>query len=252
MALGRLAQELARPGIALACLQAANAEVGTVQPVPEAHQLCAAAGVPLLVDGAAAVGQVLVPSSWDALVASARAWGSPAETGLLVLRAGTRWLSPYPEHDGTERTPDFPGVPAAMAAAAALHWLLARRAEQDRRRRVLLEQVRRAAAAVPDVEVVGDPEHCLPHVLTFSCLFVDGEVLAQELDGLGLAVGSGSACTASDLRPSHVLAAMGVLTHGNVRIGLPVQVEPEQVSRLCRELGPAVRRVRDRLGAVDL
>ncbi len=34
------------------------------------------------------------------------------------------------------------------------------------------------------------------------------------------ALDSGSACTAEDLQPSHVLAAMGVLTHGNIRITL--------------------------------
>ena len=70
--------------------------------------------------------------------------------------------------------------------------------------------------------VVGDPVDRLPHVVTFSCLFVDGEALVHELDRRGFAVASGSACTASTLEPSHVLAAMGVLTHGNVRVTLPL------------------------------
>ena len=74
---------------------------------------------------------------------------------------------------------------------------------------------------VDDVEVVGDGVNRLPHVLTFSCLFADGEALLDGLDREGFAVGSGSACTADTLQPSHVLAAMGVLTHGNVRIALP-------------------------------
>jgi cysteine desulfurase len=51
---------------------------------------------------------------------------------------------------------------------------------------------------------------------------VDGEALVHELDRRGFAVASGSACTASTLEPSHVLAAMGVLTHGNVRVTLPL------------------------------
>ena len=69
---------------------------------------------------------------------------------------------------------------------------------------------------------MGDPVDRLPHVVTFSCLFVDGEALVHELDRRGFAVASGSACTASTLEPSHVLAAMGVLTHGNVRVTLPL------------------------------
>ena len=78
----------------------------------------------------------------------------------------------------------------------------------------------RASPTIPDVDVVGDPVDRLPHLVTFSCLYVDGESLVTELDRLGFGVASGSACTASTLTPSHVLAAMGALTHGNVRLSL--------------------------------
>ena len=75
---------------------------------------------------------------------------------------------------------------------------------------------------------------------TFSCLFVDGEALVDELDRRGFAVASGSACTSSTLEPSHVLAAMGVLTHGNVRVTLPLAAaaptRAESVDRFCAEL----------------
>ena len=60
---------------------------------------------------------------------------------------------------------------------------------------------RRVAAEVPDVEVVGDPDRRLPHLVTFSCLYVDGEALVTELDRRGFGVASGSACTASTLTP---------------------------------------------------
>jgi cysteine desulfurase len=100
--------------------------------------------------------------------------------------------------------------------------------------------------------VVGDPRARLPHIVTFSCLYVDGEALVDELDRAGFAVGSGSACTASTLEPSHVLAAMGVLTHGNVRVGLPIDVTQEQVDAFCAVLPGAVARVRAMLGADDL
>ena len=119
-----------------------------------------------------------------------------------------------------------------------------------------VEQVRAAAAGVPDVEVLGDPDDRLPHVVTFSVLLADGEALVDELARRGLAVASGSACTSSALRPSHVLAAMGVLTHGNVRIVLPLaSVSPgraDDVGRLCAELGDAVTAVRRRMGTEGL
>jgi cysteine desulfurase len=81
---------------------------------------------------------------------------------------------------------------------------------------------------------------------------VDGEAIVDELDRAGFAVGSGSACTASTLEPSHVLAAMGVLTHGNVRVGLPAGVSEAEVEAFCAVLPVAVQRVRAFLGAEGL
>ena len=97
---------------------------------------------------------------------------------------------------------------------------------------------------MPDVEVVGDPVNRLPHLVTFSCLYVDGEALLHELDRRGFAVSSGSSCTSSTLRPSHVLAAMGVLTHGNVRVSLHRETTEEQVERFLAALPEVVATLR--------
>ena len=113
-------------------------------------------------------------------------------------------------------------MPLVLAAAEAWRQRGGATAAEERAARELVDRVRRAAASVRDVEVVGDPEDRLPHVVTFSVLYADGEVLLEELARRGLVVASGSACTSSALRPSHVLAAMGVLTHGNVRVTLPL------------------------------
>jgi cysteine desulfurase len=239
-------------GTAIACLQSANGEVGTRQPVAAAAEAAAAVGVPLLVDAAASIGHDEPPEAWDLLVADPRAWGAPAGLGVFAIRERTRWLAAGPEHDGLERVAGEVFVPAALAAAVALEAVTAERAREAPRRRRLVAELRAAAAAVPDVEVVGDGEDRLPHVTTFSCLYVDGEVLVGELDRAGYAVGSGSACTAASLRPSHVLAAMGVLTHGNVRVGLPVGVAEDAVRGFCAALPGAVARVRAMLGAADL
>ncbi|WP_197356947.1 aminotransferase class V-fold PLP-dependent enzyme, partial [Streptomyces clavuligerus] len=63
---------------ALACLQSANHEVGTEQPVAEAAELCRAAGVPLLVDAAQSLAWGPVDGDWSLLTASAHKWGGPA------------------------------------------------------------------------------------------------------------------------------------------------------------------------------
>jgi cysteine desulfurase len=105
---------------------------------------------------------------------------------------------------------------------------------------------------VPDVEVVGHPTRRLPHLVTFSCLYVNGEALVSELDKEGFAVSSGSSCTASTLEPSHVLEAMGVLTHGNVRVSLTRSATEPDVSRFLEVLPGVVRRLRDAAGVEGL
>lgn len=243
---------LRSPGVALAALQSANGEVGTLQPVPVVAAAARAAGIPLLVDAAASIGHGPAPASWDLLTADPRAWGAPPGIGVLAIRAGTRWVSAAPADDGIEQVPGAPSVPAALAAAVTLQAVLAQVEHQDAQRRDLTGRIRAAATRIRDTEVLGDPDERLPHVVTFSCLYVDGEAIVDELDRAGFAVGSGSACTASTLEPSHVLAAMGVLTHGNIRVGLPVGVDAAAVDRFCAELPGAVARVRALLGADDL
>ena len=246
------AAALARPGVALAALQHANGEVGTLQPVAAAHAAARAAGVPLLVDAGASLGHVPVGDAWDLLAADPGDWGGPSGLGVLAVRAGVR-RSPDRPADEDRWFPGGVSVPAALAAAVALEAALADLAEADAHRRRLVARLRETVPArVPDVDVAGPDDARLPHVLTFSCLFVDGEAVVTALDAAGFAVGSGSACTSSTLEPSHVLAAMGVLTHGNVRLALPRGTRDADVDRFVDTLPGVVRQLRARLGVTDL
>ncbi|MGW0803107.1 cysteine desulfurase family protein [Nonomuraea sp. NPDC002799] len=247
--LDRFAAAVAGPGTALACLQTANHEVGTLQPVAEAAAACRAHGVPLLVDAAQTAGRLPIPPGWAVLTASAHKWGGPAGVGVLVVRKGTRFRSFLPEDERERRrVPGFENVPAVVAAAAALR-AMAAAAEEQARLSELVARIRDTLPKiVPDVEVIGDPVDRAPHIVTFSCLYVDGEALLTELDKAGFAVSSGSSCTASTLRPSHVLEAMGVLTHGNVRVSLPREAAAAEVDRFLAVLPEMVRRIRQDAG----
>ena len=260
--LGRLdleawAPALTAPGVAAAAMHHGNPEVATLQPVEQAYAACQAARVPLLLDATASVGRVATPPTWDVLAADASAWAGPAGVGVLAVRTGTRWALPGPrlgaEH---RRTADDPWVPGVLAAAEALRQVEATREVETASAHALVERIRRAAAQVERVDVVGDPLDRLPHVVTFSVLYADGESLVRSLDRRGLAVASGSACTSERLEPSHVLAAMGALTHGNVRVTLPLQaVSPDRergVEALCAALPEVVAEVRAELGSAGL
>ena len=76
----------------------------------------------------------------------------------------------------------------------------------------------------------------------------ESDSLVSELDRLGFAVASGSARTASSLQPSHVVAAMGALTHGNVRISLGRDTPDSEVCRLADVLPGLVERLRAATG----
>ena len=243
--------------VALVAVQSANHEVGTVQPVTEVAAVAdAAGGVPLFVAVAASAGRLPLPDGWAVAAASAHKWGGPAGVGVLLVRKGARWRNPLPGDDRIdERVSGFENVPAALAAAAALRAVVAERDAVNPRHTALVERIRTRVAALPDVEVVGHPVQRLPHLLTFSCLYVDGEALVTELDRHGFGVASGSACTASTLTPSHVLAAMGVLTHGNVRLSLPwptgaadPAVTEATVDRFLEVLPVALAELRSRVG----
>jgi cysteine desulfurase len=247
---------LAVPGTVVAALQSANGEVGTRQPLAQAREAAEARAIPLVVDAMASLGRDDVPAAWDVLVGDARSWGGPP-LGILVVREGVRWqwsdARADVEHGRTDVTP---WVPIALAAAEAWQQTAATRAEDSRVARALVDDIRAAAAAVPDTEVVGDAEDRLPHVVTFSSLYVDGEAVVGAFDTAGFAVASGSACTSSTLEPSHVLAAMGVLTHGNVRVTLPLPAVStglaDDVAAFVAVIDPTVRGVRDQLGVGDL
>lgn len=234
------------PDVGVVALQSANHEVGTIQPVG-AFEL--PDDVPLFTDACASMGRLPLPPGWASAAGSAHKWGGPAGIGVLLVRKGARWRNPFPGDDRIdERVAGFENVPGALAAAAALQAVVSERDEVNARQAALVDRIRTAVARIPDAQVVGDPVDRLPHLVTFSFLYVDGEALVHALDGHGFGVASGSACAASTLEPSAVLSAMGVLTHGNVRLSLTRDTTEADVDRFLAVLPGVVTRLRAEVG----
>lgn len=244
--LGRTLDERVR----LLAVQQGNHEVATLQPVAEASDLAHAAGVPLFVDACAGAGLLPLPRC-DAAALSAHTWGGPAGVGVLVVRKGARWRTPLPTDDRSDpRASGFENVPANLAAAAALQERVAEREQLVRHYRDLGARLAAGLARITDVDVhgpdvVAGAQRRLPHIVSFSLLYLDGETLVHELDRRGFQVASGSACTSSALEPSHVLVAMGGLTHGNVRVSFGPTTEPDDVDRLVGALTEIVPSLRE-------
>jgi cysteine desulfurase len=206
-----------------------------------------------LVDAAQTVGRLPVPPGWDVLCASAHKWGGPPGVGVLAVRRSARWRAPGPVGERESgRSPGFENVPAIAAAAAALAAVAEEAVTENARLAALTGRIRAAAATWPDVAVHAADADTLPHLVSFSCLYVDGEALVTELDRAGFAVNSGSSCTADTLRPSHVLEAMGVLSHGNVRVSLPRGVSGAEVDRFLATVPGVLARLRTIAGVEGL
>lgn len=236
-----LADTLASPA-AVACVQLANAEVGTCQPLAEAHGLARAAGVPLLAHAVQVVGRRGVGADWDLLAASARDWGGPAGVGVLVVRESVPWRPTVNERGWLGGFPDIPG---AAAAATALEYLAPVIDEEAQRAWGLIDRLRAELPRLDEaITVVGDPVDRLPHLLTFTCAGVTGEALVGELGRRGLSVASGSACTSDARMPSQVLAAMGVRADASIRVALPFGCAPASLDALLAELPASLAAVR--------
>jgi cysteine desulfurase len=203
----------------------------------------------LFMDACAATGRIAWPAGWSVAAASAHKWGGPAGVGLLVVRKGSRWRNPFPADDRIDpRVSGFENVPAALGAAAALQAVTSERDALATAQTALLHHLRGELAAIPDLELISPAVGGLPHLLAFSCLYIDGETLVTELDRRGFGVASGSACTSSTLAPSHVLEAMGVLTHGNVRLSLGPTTTAVDLTRFVNELRSVIADLRRRVG----
>ena len=106
-----LAEAAAAPGVAVVAVQAANHEVGTLQPVAE---LAAAPDdVPLFIDACASAGRLPLPDGWAAAAALGPQVGRARPgVGVLLVRKGARWRNPFPGDDRVdERATGFENVP---------------------------------------------------------------------------------------------------------------------------------------------
>ena len=197
---------------ALVSLMLANNEIGNIYPVAEAADIAHQHGALCHTDAVQAFGKIPVNVQQlgvDLLSVSAHKLYGLKGCGALWVRAGTRF-EPFMLGGGQERgrrggTHNVVGIVAFGTACAEAA------AESDGERiRDLRDRLwRRLTTAIPDMTRNGDPSACLPNTLNVSIPGVDGEGLLISLDGYGLALSSGSACSSGSNKPSRVLTALG-------------------------------------------
>ena len=219
--------------------QLANGETGVINSLPSdlPDDLLVA------VDATASGARVPLPANWASAVFDSRTWGGPAGLGLVAIGKTAHWKNPLPHISSARRTYGTYSLPLLLASAVALENFN----PKDQALRRFNEEIRTAIkSAVPDAIIAGDLDLALPHLISVVIPQANGEELLRALAVKGFAVDSGSACTAMNLQPSHVLSAMGLPTDGNIRIALHADSSESEIKGLISALLSAVGSQRQR------
>ncbi|MEO0082399.1 MAG: cysteine desulfurase family protein [candidate division WOR-3 bacterium] len=236
----------------LVSVMLANNEIGTIEPVREIAAVCRNAGVTCHTDAVAAAGKIEVDVQKldvDLLTISGHKLHAPKGVGVLYVREGTP-LEPL-LHGGHQEKGLRPGTEnvigiVGMGAACELlgqEWQSdAARMQRlrDRLERSILERV-------PEVRIEGHPEKRVPNVCLATVGYVEGEALILSLDLEGVAVASGSACSAGEAGPSPTIEAIGVpdmFKNAPVRFSLGRDTTEDEIDYAVEAFARVVERLR--------
>jgi cysteine desulfurase len=239
--------------VALVSVMLVNNEVGTVQPVAEIAALAHGCGARFHTDAVQAAGKLdcsVERLGADLVTLASHKVRGPLGAAALVVRRRTR-LVPlvHGGHQERGRRAGTEDVPALVGFGAAAERARARLAAGGAERVESLG--RRLAtgllAALPGSWVNGAGAPRIQSLVNLCVAGVDGEALLHELDSQGVTVSTGSACSAAEPGPSHVLLAMGLRpedAHASVRFSLGEGNDDADVDRILEITPPAVERLR--------
>jgi len=244
----------------LVSIMLANNEVGTIEPIAEIAKVIRAtsderrATIYFHTDAVQAVGQIEVDVQKlgvDLLSLSAHKFYGPKGVGALYVRKGTR-IQPFIRGGGQEKrrrasTENVPGIVGlGVAAKLALPDIENRINHLVPLRDKLIKGIQEK---IPEVKLNGHPTQRLPKNVNVSIKYIEGESMLLNLDMLGIAASTGSACSSGSLEPSHVLLAMGLsheTSHGSIRFTLgrlTTEADIDYVLKVFPEIVDKLRRM---------
>ena len=230
----------------------ANNEIGTIQPIAEISKIARESGIYFHTDAVQTTGHIptnVNDLNVDLLSLSAHKFYGPKGVGALYVRKGTRierFLHGGDQEKGrrasTHNTPGIVGL--GKAIELCLDKMQDEAEFQTGLRDRLIKEIKEK---IPDVYLNGHPQQRLPNNVNVSIKYIEGESILLNLDMLGIAASTGSACTSTSLEPSHVLLAIGLpheIAHGSLRLTLGRWTKEEDVSYLLEHLPAVVDKLR--------
>lgn len=246
-----------RPDTALVSVMLANNEIGVIQPLAEIGEICRERGVLLHCDATQAVGKIpvdVMALHVDLMSFSAHKIYGPKGVGALYVRRRSPPVRLQAQIDGGGQEGGLRSgtlnVPGVVGFAKALQLCIEEMPAETERLTALRDRLH--AGLTTELEGVTlngpalqSPGLRLPANLNLSFAHVDGEALMMSMKQL--AVSSGSACTAANPEPSHVLRALGLnddLARSSLRFGLGRFNTAEEVEFAIEAVSQAVVRLR--------
>lgn len=241
-------KELVNERTYLVSVQAANNELGTIQPVKEAAAIAHEAGALFHCDAAQALGRLpIAVDDWDVDLMSLsghKAYG-PKGIGVLYLKGGPASMPIEPlfagggqEHGLRSGTLNVPAIAGFGRACEIIRDEREEEVERLAQLRDRFEQV--VLDHVPFVEVVGTSEGRLPSTTNLRFRGVEADALLARLRNLALS--SSSACDAGAPEPSHVLQAIGLdrsSAYECLRVAVGRFTTHEEIEEAARQLTEA-------------
>ncbi|HDQ99290.1 MAG TPA: cysteine desulfurase [candidate division WOR-3 bacterium] len=242
-----------RPDTILVTVMLANNEIGTLEPVAEIAAVCRERGVICHTDAVAAAGKTeinVAALGVDLLTISGHKLHAPKGVGALYIRDRVE-IDPLIHGGHQERgmragTENVPGIVGLGKACELLAREWPDNAKRMRANRDRLEAG--ILARIPEVRRNGHPERRIPNTSHFSIAHVEGEALLLSLDLEGVALASGSACSAGTTGASPTLEAIGVpplYRNSPLRFSLGPETTADDVDYTLDVLEAVVKRLRD-------
>jgi cysteine desulfurase len=230
-----------------------NNEVGTLQPILEIGQLLKDHQAKFHTDAVQAYGVENIDvneSLIDLLSVSAHKINGPKGTGFLYARSNVKLA---PRSFGGEQERKRRAGTENIAAIVGFHEavVIANEGREAKRtkffdlKKSMMEKLRELDV---EFDINGMLEYSLPHVLNLSFPGTSVEAMLVNLDLAGIAVSSGSACTAGSIEPSHVLVAMfgkrSARLTNSIRFSFGFNTTTEEVIKAAEETARVVSRIK--------